>query len=456
LENNLSNISKELTTILSNEPEWVIKRTLQNIKKFLSNNLISKYNSAEIKPLNKDEVSYISNIDNIKKQEYFLLGEELLRKSQFAYFIMAGGVATSMGGCAKAIVTAKENKSFIQIKLDHIRYIQKKYNCKVPVILMTSKETDNEIDNFINSNNLLKDIELIKIVQPVTVRFTKEKDELKIAKINNKISFVPGGHYDSFILLNEIKEDLKSKNIKTIFINNIDNLGATIDPIIIGCHLSQKSLFTPEIARKEKNDKGGTFAKINDELRLLEGPMVPEDYQETFSDTLVHKYFNTNLIYLETDIFEYFDEINNKVPVFINKKNFDGIDVFGFEGAVGLVFGLKKSSLIAVDRQTRFLPIKYLSDLWLLRSNFMVLDKETSCVHQIKLIRPQIKLPESFIKNIDDFNKKIADGGETTDFSELESLDWQAKDGKVESNVKFIGKVTIKEENSIINENNTI
>jgi hypothetical protein len=130
--------------------------------------------------------------------------------------------------------------------------------------------------------------------------------------------------------------------------------------------------------------------------------------------------------------------------------------MIGFEAAVGLIFGTKKSRLIEVKRQERFLPIKFISDLWLLRSNFMKLDEETSSLHQIKEKKPTIKIPETFISNLEEFEEKIADGGESTDFSELEELNWKAKDGKIGRDVKFKGKITITENNSIIKDNETI
>jgi UTP--glucose-1-phosphate uridylyltransferase len=222
---------------------------------------------------------------------------------------MAGGISTSMGGCSKAILKAKQNKTFLEIKLDHVRATQKKYDCKIPFIIMTNEETDESITEFLKQKNRLHEIDLITIVQPITTRFietkTQNKKELKIAKLKNgNISYAPGGHYDSFILLKEIKDEIKQKGIQTIYINNIDNLGATINPLLIGLHIKEESHFTPEIARKETNDKGGTFARISGKLKLLEGPMVPPDYKEEFNNTNTHKYFNTNLIYLNTKILE--------------------------------------------------------------------------------------------------------------------------------------------------------
>lgn len=86
----------------------------------------------------------------------------------------------------------------------------------------------------------------------------------------------------------------------------------------------------------------------------------------------------------------------------------------------------------------------------------MKLDKETSSVQQIKEQKPIIKIPETFLANLDDYNNKIVDGGETTNFEELQTLTWQAKDGKIGSNVTFKGNITIKEEQSTIKDNEVI
>ena len=447
----------EINEALKKQPNWVKERAIINSYKYSQKKLISKYDSKEIQEISDDEIIDINNLDNDEKEEIKKLGINHLKKSKFAYFTMAGGISTSMGGCSKAILEAKDKKTFLEIKLNHIRYIQKKYDCEIPFILMTNEETDNSIMEFLSKEDRLKDINLIKIIQPVTVRFEEINNELKVATLKNgNVSYAPGGHYDAFILLNEIKDKLNELGIKTIYVTNIDNLGATIDPLLLGTHLKEESYFTPEIAKKDLKDKGGTFAKINGKLKLLEGPMVPEDYKEKFVNTQINKYFNTNLIYLNIDLFNYFDEINNEIPTFINKKIIDDKPMFGFEAAIGLIFGIKKSKLILVNRETRFLPIKFLSDLWLLRSNFMTLDKESWSVYQEKNVKPIIEISNQFISNLEDFDNKIADEGRTTNFKDLISLKWIAKDGKIGSNVTFKGNVIIDEDNCIIKDNEII
>jgi UTP--glucose-1-phosphate uridylyltransferase len=334
------NLNEEIKKALVKQPNWVTKRAILNSQKYIQNNLISKYESKNIQELQDEEIINPNNLKN--KEELKNLGIKHLQNSNFAYFTMAGGISTSMGGCSKAVLEAKENKTFLEIKLNHVRAMQKRFNCKIPFILMTNEETDDSINDFLSKENRLENIYLIKIIQPVTVRFEETDDEINVAKLNNgNISYAPGGHYDSFILLKEIKPKLKELGIKTIYVTNIDNLGATIDPLLLGIHLKEKSYFTPEIARKEPDDKGGTFAKISGELKLLEGPMVPSDYIEKFNNTEINKYFNTNLIYLNVDLFDYYEQINNQIPTFINKKIIDGKNIFGFEAAIGLIFGIK-------------------------------------------------------------------------------------------------------------------
>lgn len=450
-------LQMEIKQALTKQPTWVSERAILNAGKYSQGKLISKYDSKDIQELKEEDVIKPQEFSEDQKIETRKIGIEHLKESRFAYFTMAGGISTSMGGCSKAILKAKKNLTFLEIKLNHVRAEQKKYKCKIPFILMTNEDTDKSITEFLSKNNRLEDIDLIKIIQPVTVRFEETSQGLRVATLKNgEPSYAPGGHYDAFILLKEIKQQLKNKGIKTIYVTNIDNLGATIDPLLLGIHLKEKSLFTPEIARKELDDKGGTFAKIQGKLRLLEGPMVPDDYKEKFADTQINKYFNTNLIYLDTSLLDNFEEINSEVPTFINKKIIEQKKMFGFEAAIGLIFGIKKSILIEVERQKRFLPIKFLSDLWLLRSNFMTLNEETWAVSQEKNKKPLIKINSEFLPNLEEFEQKIADGGETTDFKELDSLNWESKKGNVGSNVSFKGKITINDETSIIKDNETI
>ena len=445
----MNKLEEEIKQALTKQPEWVSQRAITNAKKYLDNELITKYESKHIEPITDEEIIHPEKLTENEKEKLTEIGKQHLQESKFAYFTMAGGISTSMGGCSKALLKAKNNLTFLEIKLNHVRAIQEKYNCKIPFIIMTNEDTDESIMNFLKKENRLKNIDLIKIVQPVTTRFeeikTTNKKELKVAtQKNGETSYAPGGHYDAYILLKEIKDELKQKGIQTIYLNNIDNLGATINPLLIGIHKQKQSKFTPEIARKDYNDKGGTFAKISKKPRLLEGPMVPEDYKEEFNDSETHKYFNTNLIYIETELLNEFEEINKQIPTFINKKTIEEKKMFGFEAAIGLIFGIKKSALIKVERQKRFLPIKFLSDLWLLRSNFMKLNKEDWSVQQIKKQKPKITINPEFISNLEEFEEKIPDGGETTDFSELESLKIELNDGKIKPNTEFKGKITLK------------
>ncbi|MFT4304589.1 MAG: UTP--glucose-1-phosphate uridylyltransferase, partial [Candidatus Woesearchaeota archaeon] len=202
------NLNEEIKEALIKQPKWVYERAISNSQKYIEKKLISKYDSKDIEELNDDEIINPNNLNN--KEEIEKIGIDHLKNSNFAYFTMAGGISTSMGGCSKAILEAKENKTFLEIKLNHVRYIQKKYDCKIPFILMTNEETDHSIMEFLSEENRLKDINLIKIIQPVTVRFEETDNEIKVAKLNNgKVSYAPGGHYDAFILLNEIKDKLK-------------------------------------------------------------------------------------------------------------------------------------------------------------------------------------------------------------------------------------------------------
>ena len=91
----------------------------------------------------------------------------------------------------------------------------------------------------------------------------------------------------------------------------------------------------------------------------------------------------------------------------------------------------------------------------MLRSNFITLNEEDYSIKQENK-KPIMKMNPEFISNLEEFEQKIADGGETTNFKELKSLNWEAKNGSIGRNVTFKGNITINEENSHIKDNEII
>ena len=73
------------------------------------------------------------------------LGREALAKGECALVVLAGGMATRMGGVVKALVEVASGQSFLDLRLREVEVIEQRYGARPPLWLMTSQSTDEKI-----------------------------------------------------------------------------------------------------------------------------------------------------------------------------------------------------------------------------------------------------------------------------------------------------------------------
>ncbi len=89
---------------------------------------------------------------------------------------------------------------------------------------------------------------------------------------------------------------LLEHDYRYMFISNVDNLGAVLDPRILGRLASEQLPFVSEqCERTEADRKEDHLARRSSDGRLLlrETAQVPETDQAAFEDLGRHRYFNT-------------------------------------------------------------------------------------------------------------------------------------------------------------------
>jgi hypothetical protein len=110
----------------------------------------------------------------------------------------------------------------------------------------------------------------------------------------------PVGHWYEIpnMMLNGTLRQLidKNSNLKYLLVHNIDTLGANADPALLGYHISQSNAMTVEVITRRLDDRGGGLAKINGQIRLIEGLALPDEKTE-FSLS----YYNTNTFWINID-----------------------------------------------------------------------------------------------------------------------------------------------------------
>ena len=68
--------------------------------------------------------------------------------------------------------------------------------------------------------------------------------------------------------------------LKYLMLHNIDTLGASVDPALLGKHIQQDSCLSFEVIERRLDDRGGGLALVNGQPRLVEGLAMPHEKDE--------------------------------------------------------------------------------------------------------------------------------------------------------------------------------
>ncbi len=349
-----------------------------------------------------------------------------------------GGLGTSMGCVgAKSLVKVREDKSFLDLILEQITSLNQEWEQKIPVLLMNSFYTHDETQAHLCGSETSSDI--IGFRQNKFPRLYAENlSPLSPDKWGDQACYPPGhGDFYRCIWEQGILQRLIDSGREFLFISNADNLGATVDPVILNYMDESQTPFLMEMTPKTPADvKGGTLYQQDEKLKLLEIARVPDDKVEEFCDQEKFKVFNTNNIWINLIA------LNNRLKqgpldltVLVNRKNITGIPIVQLETAIGSALECFKGAVGLTVSRERFLPVKKTDDLLLVRSNLFTLDKGRLKRNPNRRLQglPEIKLGD-FLQNIENFQKSFPVIPDLIDLEEL----------RIEGNVQFSGEASLR------------
>ena len=149
---------------------------------------------------------------------------------------------------------------------------------------------------------------------------------------------------------------LRARGVEHVAISNVDNLGARLDPVVIGSHVLAGRPMTAEVAVKE-GDMGGAPARVDGRLGLLEGPEFPPVFDQARISV-----FNTNTATIALDALDReFD-----LRWLYVRKTVDGRPAIQLERLYHHVSWQLETTFLEVPRggpRGRFFPIKEPDDL---------------------------------------------------------------------------------------------
>src|SRR5450432_4760439 len=85
-----------------------------------------------IKPPPADALISLPPVGSPEYQRLVAVGEQALREGRVALLVLAGGMATRMGGVIKALVDAIPGKSFLDLRRAEMRAIERRYQAVPP------------------------------------------------------------------------------------------------------------------------------------------------------------------------------------------------------------------------------------------------------------------------------------------------------------------------------------
>lgn len=223
------------------------------------------------------------------------VGIEALRRREVAQIVLAGGMATRFGGVVKAAVPAVDGRSFLHVKLSQTRDLESQLGAEIPVALMTSFATDDVVRSHVEEQRLG---EPLVFHQFVSLRLEANGELFRDEE--GKPSLYAPGHGDLFQALRRsgVLAALRERGVRLVSVSNVDNLGARIEPAIVGMHLDAGRPLTCEVARKE-GDLGGAPVRVDGRLQLLEGPRFPPSFDQDLTPV-----FNTNTALFDLDVLD--------------------------------------------------------------------------------------------------------------------------------------------------------
>jgi len=211
-------------------------------------------------------------------------GLDAIGRSEVAQVILAGGMATRFGGVVKGAVEALDGRSFLSWKLGETAALGRALGAEIPVVLMTSFQTDDETRAHVSALDVP---EPPWFTQSVSLRLTEAGDLFEEA--GRPSPYAPGhGDLVSGIRTSGTLEVLRARGVEHVTVSNVDNLGARLDPVVVGAHLAAGRPLTVEVAAKE-GDMGGAPARVDGRPGLLEGPQFPPAFDQSRI-----RVFNTN------------------------------------------------------------------------------------------------------------------------------------------------------------------
>ena len=347
--------------------------------------------------------------------------EEALERT--AVIKLNGGLGTSMGMSGpKSLLEVKDGLTFLDVSVRQVVGLRERMGARLPLVLMNSFATSEPSLEALRrhgdvSGDLPPDFLQGRVpkLRPDDLLPVEWPDE-------PELEWAPPGHGDLYasLLSSGMLDTLLERDYAYAFVSNVDNLGAVVDPRILGWFAGEEIPFLMEVARRTEADrKGGHLAqRAGGGLVLREVAQTPEEDLDAFQDVARHRFFNTNTLWLDLRALRaVLDERDGVLglPMIVNHKTVDPADkdstpVIQVESAMGAAIDVFEGARAVCVPRSRLAPVKTTNDLLILRSDAYDLDEQGTVMATRSAGDPVVDLDPDHFKLLEDFEARFPAG----------------------------------------------
>ena len=278
-------------------------------------------------------------------------GWAAIARGELAFVVMAGGMATRMGGVVKALVEATAGSTFLDLRLRENEVLSRRAGRPVPLWLMTSEATDAPIREALRARAAPGHVKTF--LQGLSLRLTPEGALFRDSSGDPSSHATGHGDLVDAVRRSGLLDSFRAAGGKTVWITNLDNLGATVDPAILGAFLAAGAPVMVEVCDKVAGDKGGVPVHAEGHLQVLEEFRLPREF-----DAASVRVFNTNTLLVDAEALA---TVAIRWNWFEVEKKVEGHPVVQFERLLQELTGALPARYLRVPREgdaSRFLPVK--------------------------------------------------------------------------------------------------
>jgi UTP--glucose-1-phosphate uridylyltransferase len=307
--------------------------------------------SGEVRPPAPGDLRELPPAGSAEDKRLAQLGRGALARGEVAFCVMAGGMATRMGGVVKALVEALPGKTFLDLRLAENRTASERAGRTIPLWLMTSEATEGPIREALAARGAPAHVRTFR--QDLSLRLTPD-GSLFLGADGRPSTYAPGhGDLPDALRRSGLLDEFRASGGEVVWIANLDNLGASLDERILGVFLGSGAEVMVEVCDKEPGDRGGIPVHAQGRLQVLEEFRLPAGF-----DASQVRVFNTNTFLVQA---EPLATAPLEWTFFYVEKKVDGKTAVQFERLLQELTARLRATYLRVPRggaDSRFLPVK--------------------------------------------------------------------------------------------------